>query len=126
MSSYKEPKFSTYKAGEVFESTRQYTFVKAGAADDEVLKCGAGEKAIGIVMNKPVGESGEELEIARLGGGALIKAAAVLARGVSVKSDANGNAVAAATTDWSAGLIDEAVDAIGDVVAIELDGHYLP
>ena len=127
MSSYREPKFQTYKAGEAFAASRQYTFVKADpAADDQVLKCGAGEKAIGIVMNLPTNTVGEELEIAGLGGGALLKMAAVLARGVDIASDANGEGVAAATTQWSPALVDEAVNAIGDVVAVELDGHYAP
>jgi hypothetical protein len=71
MSSYRQPNIKAYKAGQDL-SAYQYKFVKVGSSDDEVVPAGANEKTAGILMNAPTA-SGEVAEVARPGGGALLK-----------------------------------------------------
>jgi hypothetical protein len=96
-----------------FTQHRLFAGLKAGAdlsaalhcavklsADNTVVLCGAGEKALGFLMNAP--KSGEFAEVAGIGGGAKGIAAATLATvGTLLKSDAAGHLVAvAADGDW--------------------------
>lgn len=121
MSSYIEPKFKTFKAGGTIE---QYRFVKFGASDTQVVKSAAAEKAFGVFMNTNDKDAvqNDEVEIAHLGGGALVKLAGAVTRGDSVKSDANGLGVIGAAGDWCPAIAMESGVA-GDVISILLDGH---
>lgn len=114
MSAYKTPEIFTYKAGGVVS---QYQIVKHGAKDEEVLACGADEQGIGSCLTAPIGQVGEELEIAGSNGGGLVRVAGALSRGTLFKSDANGKAVAALDRSEALGMIDESADAADQVVA---------
>jgi hypothetical protein len=90
--------FAGLKAGADL-SAALHCAVKLSAGNTVVL-CGAGEKALGFLMNAP--KSGQHAEVAGLGGGAKGIAAATLATvGTLLKSDAAGKLVAvAADGDW--------------------------
>ena len=120
MSSYIQPQMKTFCAEGVIE---KYRFVKFGTADDKVLKAGAAEKAIGVFMNaNDDAAANDAVEVAHLGGGALIELAGTVARGASIASDADGKGVVATTGQWSPGVCMESGVA-GDIVHILLDGH---
>lgn len=124
MSSYIQPEIKTFKAEGAIE---KYRFVKFGSADDKVLKAAAGEKAFGVYMNSNNEDAvaNDEVEIAHLKGGALIKLNATVARGDSIASDANGFGVVGTAGQWCPGIAMESGVA-GDVISIILDGHYQP
>lgn len=120
MSSYKTPEIFTYKADGVIAEINQFHFAKFGSADNSVVLSGAGENAIGVIMTKPCGKDGEELEIAGPNGGAKVKVAGALARGALIKSDANGKAVVATDRSDALGQLDEASTAADQIVACVL------
>lgn len=124
MSSYVQPNVKAFKSGSDL-SAKQYHFVKLDTDSKTVIAAGAGDKAIGVLMNAPGSAVGSDCEVALLGGGALLKVAAVLALGGSVQSDANGQGVAGATGVWSPAISME-ISAINDVIHVLLDGHYQP
>lgn len=93
MSSVFSKNLRIFKAGADL-STHQYKFVKHGTNDNEVILCGAGENAVGVLQNAPT--SGLPAEVAMLGGGALLKVAGVTASGDLLKSDASGLGVVTA------------------------------
>ena len=70
--------------------------VKFDGSGDIVLST-AGDAGIGFLVNSPI--VGESAEISTLGGGALGVAAATIAAGDFLKSDANGELVVASTAD---------------------------
>lgn len=118
---HKTPNLQSYKAGADL-SAELYTFVKPHASNQgEVIQCGAGDEAIGILYDLGIGAgaAGTMVSVAMPGGGALLKVAAVLAAGVRVQSDANGEGVANATTVFFGAR----VDAIG---ASSASGDYTP
>lgn len=120
MSSYIQPQMKTFCAEGVIE---KYRFVKFGSTDDKVVKAAAGEKAFGVFMNANDDAAvNDAVEIAHLGGGALIKLAGTVTRGDSVASNATGEGVVAASGVWAPGIAMESGVA-GDVVSIMLDGH---
>lgn len=119
MSSYKTPEIFAFKA-EIALDGKQYHLVKFGAKDNEVVLSGAGEKAIGIIMNETCNKIGEELEIAGSNGGAVVKVAAGIARGEYFMSDAAGKAVVAADRSVAIGQIEETATALDQVVACNL------
>lgn len=123
MSSYIQPYFKTFKAGGAIE---QFRFVKFGSSDTQVVKAASAEKAIGVYMNtnNVDAASNDEVEIA-VKDAALIKLAGNVTRGDSVMSDANGFGVVGTATSWCPGVAQES-GVSGDVIAIKLDGHYLP
>ena len=120
MSSYKAPFIHTFKAGAVIAITAQYHLAKFGAADDEVLLCGAGEASVGVIMTKPCALAGEELEIAGSNGGAKVRVGAAISRGDYFISDAAGKAVVTLTRDVALGQIEEEATAVDQVVACSL------
>lgn len=124
MSSYNKPKIVVKLAnGDL--SAKQYCFVKFTASTDgqKVSICGAGDKALGVVMNAPV--AGEEAEVAKLHGGALLKLAGTIAAGDSIKPDANGAGVVGATGDMCSAIAQE--DGVaGDVISVDIHLHKLP
>lgn len=76
MSSFREPKISTFKANSDLSGS-QFCFVKLvtdsapGGAQSVDLQSSKGGKTIGILMNAPV--AGDFAEVAMLGGGAKLK-----------------------------------------------------
>ena len=108
------------------ENVRTYTaegagivrgvFVIFGSSDNQVSLCGAGGDMIGIAQNDAA--AGEPCEVARPGDGAEMLLAATLARGVYVKSDAAGKAVAAGTARTGAMLVESGV--ANDIVGCEV------
>jgi len=123
MSSYIQPQMKTFCAEGAIEKFR---FVKFGSADDKVVKAAAGEKSFGVYMNQNDDAAiNDAVEIAHLGGGALIKLAGTVTRGDSIASNADGEGVVGAATQWCPGIAQESGVA-GDVISIMLDGHYLP
>lgn len=122
MSSYVQPKIKAFVAGADL-SAKQFHFVKLQSGTN-VTFSGAGEKAVGVLMNKDV-KSGDDAEVAHLGGGALVKLAGTVAAGDSIASDANGAGVVAGAATWAAGVAMEAGVA-GDVISVLLNGHNTP
>jgi hypothetical protein len=120
MSSYVQPEIKVFTSNSDF-SAKQFHFAKL-ASGTNVAQSGAGEKAIGVVMNKPA--VGQEAEVALLGGGALVKLAANVTAGQSIKSDANGAGVVGVATDWCPAIAMES-GVIGDVISVLLNGHSL-
>lgn len=120
MSSYVQPEMKTFTSNSDF-SAKQFHFAKL-ASGTNVAQSLAGEKAIGVVMNKP--KVGDDAEVALLGGGALVKLAGPISAGQSIKSDANGAGVVGAATDWCPAIAMEAGIA-GDVISVLLNGHSL-
>lgn len=120
MSSYKQPVIFTYEADGVIAADKQYHLAKFGSKDDSVVLSDLNAKAIGVIMTKPCGEAGEQLEIAGPNGGAVVKVAAAIARGEYFSSDADGKAVVAADRSTALGQIDESATAADQVVACVL------
>lgn len=97
-------------------SAKQYLFMKI-TADQTVNVCGVlGEKAVGVLLNKPT--LGQAAEVALLdGGGKLpITLNATLTAGQRIETDATGKAILATTSITCLGELAEGGVA-GDVVA---------
>lgn len=54
-------------------SALQYCFVKTDSTDGKVVACGANEKPLGVLQNKPNGATKDDLAIVRLGGVSKLK-----------------------------------------------------
>lgn len=54
-------------------SALQYCYVKTDATDGKVVACGANEKMLGILQNKPNGATNDDVAIVRLGGVSKLK-----------------------------------------------------
>ena len=120
MSSYVQPEMKVFVSNSDF-SSKQFHFAKL-ASGTNIAQAAAGEKAIGVVMNKPA--INDDAEVALLGGGALVKLAGPITAGQSIKSDVNGAGVVASTNgDWCPAIALESGVA-GDVVSVLLDGHF--
>jgi hypothetical protein len=100
-------------------SSSQYRAVVLTATGTAAL-AGAGDAAIGFLLNTPI--AGQVCEIATVGGGAKGVSAATLNAGVPVKSDANGELVAAVSTDLAVATTLEASIA-GDVVPLLVERY---
>lgn len=111
-------------------SANQYRFVKISAARTAALCSAAGEKAFGVLTNKPT--SGQTASVA-VGGVAMVKAGAAISAGDAVATDASGKAktAVAATVDTTGsnatedtdgsfvmGIAVEAAAADGDIIAV--------
>ncbi len=120
MSSHVQPEIKVFTSNSDL-SAKQFHFVKL-ASGTNVAQAAAGEKAIGVVMNKPA--ANQEAEVALLGGGALVKLAGPITAGQSIKSNVNGAGVVAASTgDWCPAIALES-GVSGDVISVLLDGHF--
>jgi hypothetical protein len=119
--SYQQPKIETFTA-EADLSTHQYKLVKYGTAAKGLLLCGAGEKAIGVLMNAP--KLGEIAEVS-VAGGALVKIASTVAVNASIGSGASGVGAAAGAAGFALGIA-RAAGVTGDVIEIQIDRHYVP
>ncbi len=95
MASYFEHKIlSGVKAGaDLQAASNLHRAVKFDGSGDVVL-CGDNELGIGFLQNQP--DTGQFAEVAVVGGGSLGVAAATIAAGVFLASDASGDLVAAA------------------------------
>jgi hypothetical protein len=85
---YPTPKIHSMIAGEDL-SSYQYCFVKAGASVNTVEHMDAvSDEPIGILMNAPV--SGQEAEVAMIGGGAKLKCDNSVTNGAKITTTAAG------------------------------------
>lgn len=104
----------TYIAGADL-SAKQFFFVKLGTTAKEVVVCGDGEEAAGVLLNSPA--SGEAATVAYAGRVMVEAGAAVTANG-NVASDAAGNAVDAVTSDIILGkAMEDGAD--GQIITID-------
>ena len=105
MAVYNNLSCETYIAGEDL-SAAQYKFVRINAGTDStVVLSGAGERADGVLINDPT--SGKAATVAR-DGDPMVYAGGTIADGAEIAVDANGDAVAAASTDVIVGYAREA------------------
>ena len=115
MSSFIKGIEQAFTAGEDL-SAKQYHFVKFGSSDTEVVACGDGESAIGVLMNAPA--SGEDAVVV-IEGGALLKTSGIVARGALVACDADGQGDAGTSGDPSIAKA-FATSAAGDVIHVRI------
>lgn len=124
MSSYVQPNMKTFEAAEDL-SAKQFHFVKFTSSEDgkKVSLCGAGEKGIGVLMNAPA--SGEDAEVALLGGGALLKINGTVAAGASLAADSENKGLTGTAGQWCPAIaMEDGVDE--DVISVLLNGHHVP
>ncbi len=97
-------------------SSYQFRFVKiSGGA---VVLSGAGNDAIGVLLNKPT--SGDAAQV-QIGGVAKVQADAALATsGAKIMSSADGQAAAATSTNHVVGSTIDTATAAGEVIAVLL------
>lgn len=86
-------------------SAKQYTFVKVDS-DGDVVACGDGELAYGILQNAP--EQGDVASVMVIGISPIKLGANQTNAGISISSDTNGEAVATADTKYCTGILLEA------------------
>ena len=115
MASFSEPRVQAYKAGGTIVAD---TFVKFGSADDTVVACGAGERAIGVAVEAAA--SGETLGVQLFGGGAKLKLGATVVRGQILKSNASGQGIKAAAAGDFCAAVAMASGVSGDIIPVEL------
>lgn len=118
MASHSKPEMMTFKAAADL-SARQFSFVKFGSNDNEVVLANvAGEKAIGVLMNAP--GLNELAEVALFGGGAKVKISGTVARGGEVSvTVTTGQGKAAVATEYVSAIAMESGVA-GDVIPVQL------
>ena len=109
MAVYNNLVLDTYTAGADL-SAKQYYFVKRSGAD--VVVCGAGEAAAGVLTNNPV--SGGAASVA-YGGSPMVLAGGTITAGAAVMSSSAGKALAWTTTNNLLGFAREAA----------VDGQYI-
>lgn len=119
--SYIKPSIEIFDA-EADLSTHQYKMVKYGTAAKGLLLAGAGEKAIGVLMNAP--KLGEQAEVC-VDGGALVKIASTVAVNASLGAGASGVGAAAGAAGFALGIAKQA-GVTGDVIEMQIDRHYVP
>jgi hypothetical protein len=104
----------TYTSGAAIS---QFTFVAGPASDGQIDPCGAGDRACGVALSA-ASAAGQAVTVA-YDGRVTVKAAGTITRGAAVASDANGEAVAAASTDIILGYaLEAAVD--NQIITVEL------
>lgn len=100
MATYENATSQTFTAGADLSSS-QYLFVKGDSTANQVVLCGDGEAAIGVLLNDPT--SGQAAAVATSGKVRVI-AGGNITVGARVASDSAGKAVAAATGDYVLGV----------------------
>lgn len=113
----------TFVAGEDLSSA-QFKFVTLEADGQVDLADAAGERAVGVLLNKPA--AGKAATVAMTGKVMVVAGAAVTA-GDQIQTDAAGDAITAAAGDVVMGYaLEDAVD--GQVFAMELiqGGNVVP
>lgn len=104
-------------------STKQFFFVKLDT-NGQVALCGAGERGIGILQDKPSAQ-GQACRV-RIRGGSLLKVAAAIAVNTPLKSDGDGKGVASSTDkDHVIAHTLEASAADGDLIAVDIQRYDL-
>lgn len=102
-------------------STHQFKFVKVSATDTVTL-CGANERGVGVLQNKP--ESGEAAQVMQLGVSKVVSdgSGTAIAPGDPLISDASGRAVKSdGTTGHKViGYATEPSTAAGTIIGIDL------
>lgn len=105
-------------------SSYQYHFVKLSAANTVNL-CGANERAIGILQNKP--DAANETARVRLLGVSKLVAGEIIDRGTMITSKSDGHGEEAdAASEWVRAMAIEAAGAANDVITVLLvafDAH---
>lgn len=86
---------SNFKAGADLSAVANLNLSVKFDGNGEIVLSGAGDPGIGFLVNSPI--LGENAEVSTLGGGALGVAAATIAAGAFLKSDAAGKMVIAST-----------------------------
>lgn len=105
----------TFVAGEDLSSA-QFKFVTLESDGQIDLADAAGERALGVLLNKPT--SGKAATVA-MTGKVMVEAGAAVTAGAEIQTDANGDAIAAAAGDVVMGYaLEDAVD--GQIFAMEL------
>ena len=105
----------TFVAGEDLSSA-QFKFVTLESDGQIDLADAAGERALGVLLNKPT--SGKAATVA-MTGKVMVEAGAAVTAGAEIQTDANGDAIAAASGDVVMGYaLEDAVD--GQIFAMEL------
>ena len=105
----------TFIAGEDLSSA-QFKFVTLEADGQVDLADAAGERAIGVLLNEPT--AGKAATVA-MTGKVMAEVGASVTAGDALQTDANGDAITAASGDYVMGYaLEDAVD--GQVFAIEL------
>lgn len=92
----------TIPAGEDL-SSKQFHFVKLNAAGRVVACNTAGERAFGVVLNKP-DAAGKSANVVTGPGGSFVVAGAAVPLGSEVATDAQGRAKVAAATEYVNGV----------------------
>lgn len=122
MSSYQEPKIVTLEAAADL-SAKQFHLVKLTSSADgkKVSLAGAGEKAIGVLMNAP--KQGEDAEVALPGGGALLKVNGTVAAGDSLAATSENKGQVATDNQWSPCIaMEDGADE--DVISVLVAPHF--
>ena len=105
----------TFVAGEDLSSA-QFKFVTLEADGQIDLADAAGERALGVLLNKPT--SGKAATVA-MTGKVMVEAGAAVTAGDEIQTDATGDAITAAAGDVVLGYaLEDAVD--GQIFAMEL------
>lgn len=105
----------TFEAGGDL-SAGQFKFVVL-SADGQIDLAGDGAAAVGVLLNEPAA-AGRAATVV-VSGRTIVEAGASVTAGDAVASDANGDAITAATADIAMGYaLEDAVD--GQIFAIEL------
>jgi hypothetical protein len=98
-------------------SAKQYFFVKADTTDNQVVVCGDGQNAIGVLLNDPT--SGDTASVA-VSGVVKVYAGGTVTGGGPVASDTNGECVDAANGDYVLGTaLEDGAD--GQVIRVLFD-----
>lgn len=96
----------------------QHRFVKPSTtADMTIVRAGAGERAAGVLLNKPGSGEGAEVQI---DGISKVEAGAAIVRGASVMSDANGQAVLATSGNAIQGIALRSVSNANEILEVLL------
>jgi hypothetical protein len=115
MATYENVTSQTFVAGADL-SAKQYFFVKGDSTAGQVVVCGDGEAAIGVLLNDPT--SGQAAAVA-VSGKVRVEAGDTVAAGARVASDASGNAISAATGDYVVGVAVRG-GADGEIIEVQL------
>lgn len=104
--------------GDLSAEAKQYTFVKVGTAGNQCVTAGAGEAAVGVQWGRAV--DGEAVAVVvDANAEPHVVAAAPIALGAEIASDATGKAITAVLTDVILGTATSAA-AAGGYVTVKL------
>lgn len=100
------------------QSASIYKFAKGATTGIEVNDV-AGGPCIGVIDSGDGDVAGKVVDVV-VGGVAKVRAGAIQAAWINVQSDASGDAIVAATGDFSQGIALDAAAAVGDVIRVLL------